>query len=313
MPTNYPLGRDEFNEPATPDQTPLSSSGTASRNHVEHHRDLGDAVESLQTYSSTVEHDHSGRADKHGNITHKLDQSNTHENADTDVSASSLHHTLGSGSTQAAPGDHVHDFSGPSIINKPFDVCTSSSRPKNPRDGMLIFETDTSFLRAWLNINGTRRWYLMPGGKVPIVKLDQNSRQRILAKGSPIEWQYTREDSTGMFRPSSNRHEIVVHEPGLYNVQSTINWDPSEILGDHAYTEIRVNGQTTRYVTARFVRGNLFIPSLSQTVSVQGLVRLEAGDRLSIWGRHNGAFAQWTYSSTVENRYSTIDMVYLAP
>jgi hypothetical protein len=32
-----------------------------------------------------------------------------HFKADTDVSARSLHHTLGTGKTQASPGDHIHD------------------------------------------------------------------------------------------------------------------------------------------------------------------------------------------------------------
>lgn len=36
----------------------------------------------------------------------KLDQENTHENADTDVGLTSIHHTLGTGDYQAAPGNH---------------------------------------------------------------------------------------------------------------------------------------------------------------------------------------------------------------
>lgn len=32
-----------------------------------------------------------------------------HTNADTDIRPESLHHTLGSNGTQAAPGDHTHD------------------------------------------------------------------------------------------------------------------------------------------------------------------------------------------------------------
>jgi hypothetical protein len=32
-----------------------------------------------------------------------------HRNADTDVRAESMHHSLGSGTTQAAPGSHNHD------------------------------------------------------------------------------------------------------------------------------------------------------------------------------------------------------------
>lgn len=38
----------------------------------------------------------------------KLLQANTHESVDTDVSTSSIHHTLGTGQYQAAPGSHTH-------------------------------------------------------------------------------------------------------------------------------------------------------------------------------------------------------------
>ena len=43
MPSLFPGGNDIFTEPSTPETTPLSSSGTGTRNHAEHHRDLGDA------------------------------------------------------------------------------------------------------------------------------------------------------------------------------------------------------------------------------------------------------------------------------
>lgn len=51
------------------------------------------------------DHDHSGMAS--GNA-RQLTQANTHQSADTDGAASSLHHTLGASATQAAPGNHGH-------------------------------------------------------------------------------------------------------------------------------------------------------------------------------------------------------------
>lgn len=44
-----------------------------------------------------------------------LDQDETHSNPDTDVSASSLHHTLGAGQFQAAAGNHTHSGSENSV------------------------------------------------------------------------------------------------------------------------------------------------------------------------------------------------------
>jgi Chaperone of endosialidase/Phage tail repeat like len=47
------------------------------------------------------------------NLTNALAQSKTHAQVDTDTSTSSIHHTLGPGPTQAAPGNHTHDGYAP--------------------------------------------------------------------------------------------------------------------------------------------------------------------------------------------------------
>lgn len=103
MATSFPAGTDNFNVPNSPGSTALSSAGTGSRNHVQHHRDLGDAIEAMQAQATLLVHSHDGSTARHGE---KLDQANTHESADTDSSTSAIHHTLGTGANQAAPGDH---------------------------------------------------------------------------------------------------------------------------------------------------------------------------------------------------------------
>ena len=316
MATNYPLGRDEFGEPGAPDQTPLSSAGTGTRNHVEHHRDLGDAIESLQEHATTTVHDHSGVADEHGNITPKLKQKNTHEDADTDSSPSSIHHTLGGGENQAAPGNHVHDFNGDSITNKPFQIATSTTLPVNPVHGMQVFETDTHKFRVFTDIptGSARRWVLMPGGVVPICRLTQNTRQRILSGGSFLEWDKVEEQADSMFNLAGNRAEVIIPEDGLYDVAGAIAWDPDILFGDNAYTEIYVNGLRTQYIQSQYVRGHLFNPGFSQTVPAGGRIRLKKGDRVSLRARHNGAFAQWTRTrSSADGIASRFDVVFLGP
>lgn len=316
MATAYPTGRDEFGEPGAPDQTPLSSAGTGTRNHVEHHRDLGDAVEALQENSATTIHDHSGTADEHGNVTPKLAQVNTHQDADTDQAGTSIHHTLGGGEFQAAPGNHTHDFSGPGILNKPFQIATSTTRPVNPVHGMQIFETDTHKVRIFTDVptGSTRRWVLMPGGVVPICRLTQTTRQRILSGGSFLEWNNIEEQSDSMFNLAGNRAEVIIPEDGLYDVAGAIAWDPDVLFGDNAYTEIYVNGLRTQYIQSQYVRGHLFNPGFSQTVSAGGRMRLKAGDRVSLRARHNGAFAQWTTTrSSADGIASRFDVVFLGP
>ena len=129
----------------------LSSAGTSRRNHTESHDDLGKAVEALETYAAQFTHDHSGNGNPFP--TFKLQQQNTHQNSDTDLSSLSMHHTLGSGATQAAAGNHIHDYEGPTIINKPLVICTSATRPTDQHLGMMIYETDTNCVRVWAEFN----------------------------------------------------------------------------------------------------------------------------------------------------------------
>ena len=149
MGSNWPNGLDNFQEPSIPEDTPLSSAGSGNKNHTEHHRDLGDSIEAMQASVALKQHDHSGASSGdrfHGN---KLLQANTHQSADTDVAASSIHHTLGDGPTQAAPGDHTHDYNDGSILNAPIFICTSQTRPLNPQEGTMIWEKDTKHFRVW--------------------------------------------------------------------------------------------------------------------------------------------------------------------
>lgn len=107
MATNYPGSSDVFNVPNTPASTPLSSSGSGSRNHVDHHRDLGDAVTAIQNNVTKTTHTHDGV----GLNGPKLNQSVTHQNPDTDLTVGSLHHTIDptqTSPTKAAAANHTH-------------------------------------------------------------------------------------------------------------------------------------------------------------------------------------------------------------
>ena len=143
----YPLAIDTFSVPTLPEATSLSSAGTSRRNHTESHDDLGKAVEALQTNAAQLTHNHSGDGSAFG--TFKLEQANTHQTPDTDLSGLAIHHTLGYGATQAAAGNHIHDYEGPTITNKPLIICTSSTRPVSPQLGLMIYETDTNCVRVW--------------------------------------------------------------------------------------------------------------------------------------------------------------------
>jgi hypothetical protein len=162
VPTNYPNGAngglDDFEVTTDPGNTPLSQRGQGgNRNHVESHVDMGHAIEALQNYATLKTHDHSGNSTDPADRAkgYKLAQANTHQNADTNASASAIHHTLAthlptSGTTgqfQAASGHHTHSY--PTLTNTPVRLCTSTTRPTGVSVGTMIYETDTNRFRVW--------------------------------------------------------------------------------------------------------------------------------------------------------------------
>lgn len=153
----YPdAGIDSFSVPSNPQATTLSSGGSSARDHTQSHQDLGNAIVAIETNAAPLAHDHSG-ADPSGLdlwVTSKLAQANTHQSPDTDATIASLHHTIGVLPTQAAAGNHAHDYEGSSVFNKPMVICTSTTRPIDPPVGMLIFETDTNCGRVWSQFPG---------------------------------------------------------------------------------------------------------------------------------------------------------------
>lgn len=141
----YPGAIDSFPVPSLPEDTSLSEAGTGTRNHTEHHADLGAAVVALESNTALRTHTHGGGTGIGSSP--KLIQANTHESADTDVAASSIHHTIGTGPFQSAAGNHVHGYN--TLLDRPLVVCTSNSRPASPFYGMQIWETDTGRSRVW--------------------------------------------------------------------------------------------------------------------------------------------------------------------
>lgn len=309
MPSVYPHQIDVFTEPSAPASTPLDSSGTGDRNHWQHHRDLGDAIEAVQIHAAKATHLHDG-----DDGTAKLSQANTHQSADTDSSPSAIHHTLGKLPNQAAPGNHVHDAS--EILNLGFLTATSTSRPSNPILGTTIIETDTARFRSWTKLpwESAPRWVLLPLGNIPVVRLLQGTRQRIPGSGAPLEFRVEEEDTFGYFNAGQSMTNVTVTEPGLYEISCSVSWDPSEIFGDHAQVGLVINGVLTQRIASRFIRGNFFHPGFSQVVDLPAVnMRLKAGDTISIRVWHNGLFSQWTFINTTktnQQRDTRLDVIY---
>ena len=180
---------DVFTIPTEPEGTPLSSAGTSDRNHPELHDDIGNAIEALEHFTALSIHDHSGDPD-HVAKGSKLAQVNTHESVDTDLAGGSIHHTIGPGGTQAAPGNHAHDYNSPFIFNKPLLICTTTTRPVDPYLGLMIWETDTNTFRVWSAFPGNTLVpgvsYTDPYSRVSNVNLGADYAQAYVTGASPV-------------------------------------------------------------------------------------------------------------------------------
>jgi len=66
---------------------------------------------------------------------HTHAQSETHDSPDTDASPASIHHTLGTGANQAAPGNHTHSFE-PANANIQLHIA-STSNPHSVTAGQI--------------------------------------------------------------------------------------------------------------------------------------------------------------------------------
>ena len=144
------------NVTTSPGEVPLAKAdkdgGSAPRSHDVHHRDLGSAVVAIQALVVGHDHDHSGdttATNKPGmHKGAKLKQQNTHQSPDTDQSQTSLHHTLGDGLNQAAPGKATKD-SITGLTTRVTNIETSSAYVP-----LKTFSTLSAF-NSWLSSAST--------------------------------------------------------------------------------------------------------------------------------------------------------------
>jgi hypothetical protein len=307
---SYPDDIDIFNEPSSPEFTPLSSAGSGTRAHVAHHRDLGQAVVALQTHAAKRGHDHSGDATNTSKGA-KLSQANTHQSPDTDQSSTSLHHTLGTGANQAAPGNHTHDYTA--LTGTPWRRVTTLPAVNSVPEGTVVYHESTKQVR----ILRDGRWALSSLGKTPVCRLLQTRSQTISSgtTGTVLEWGQAVEDNFGFFSAGSPS-SITVSEPGLYHVTAALQWDQA-VVPDTAFAIVLLKGQETPIREQRSLKGNGIQPGFSQTVSVSGYLRVDAvNDVVALRARYNsgGLVGQiLSFFDAATKVQSRIDLVYVSP
>lgn len=129
-----------------------------------------------------------------------------HLQADTDTEPNSMHHTLGKGPNQAAPGNHNHDNAYSSSTHN-HDAAYAAS------DHIHIHPYIIRIATANQNINNAA---------LTQVALD------------------TTEASEGVWSPDAAGN-VTVPETGLYHVTGHVQWNSSTV-GSRRDLEIRVNG-----------------------------------------------------------------------
>lgn len=281
MAVNYPASVDTFPVPALPEATSLSSAGSTNpgRAHTDHHRDLGLGLTAVMSGAAVKGHVHMGGADG----TPVLAQAATHGSVDTDSLATSLHHTLGTGATQAAAGNHTHDYNGPTITGKPYLLCLQSARPMSPYTGLHIFETDTNRERVYCQLPDDTgpNWRLTPGSpSKPCTRLRQVVPQQLTSTGTILEWDTNLEDNFSYWS-SSTKTDVVIKEAGLYQIEASIAWNPSRVA-DEAHVALCQNTVVTEIAEHRWLYGNVFVPNFSQSLTISGKMRFAANDILQV-------------------------------
>lgn len=285
MPIVYPgtppgSATDTFSVPSAPEGTPLSEAGAGNtRDHVQLHLDHGLAIAALQAWATLLTHDHSGDTTSviHGA---KLAQAATHEDADTDTSASAIHHTLGTGPFQAMAGNSTVDYS--QLTGAPYVICTSTTRPSSPFLGMLIFETDTNFIRIFSLlplVSPTPTWHLVPF-ILPCCRLIQTTPQNLVAGNNMMQWNQVIEDNNN-FMLAGDPTAIFLKDGGLYHIDCAIQWNTNE-APDSCYLSLQANGSETVMRENRFQRGEQYVAGFSQTLSMSGKLRFNPGDIIRV-------------------------------
>lgn len=153
--------------------------------------------------------------------------------------------------------------------------------------------------QVWMNdvvyYTGAAQWQILPVGATPVIHLLQSTKQTLLHAGSEIIWDTIEEDNFGFFHPNSSKTDIVVTEPGYYDIDLTLQWGTT-YYPDLGSIVVLVNGEETPVrqnvtaysigVTPTMGHGAKGSGSKGATYSIsvpcRGKLRLAEGDVVSV-------------------------------
>ena len=163
---------------------------------------------------------------------------------------------------------------------------------------------------------GRALWQLLPVASVPVVRLRQSMSQRIDGAGTFIQWGQELEDNFSFYNPASPSL-ITVTEPGLYNINLSIQWNAAGVAEEGTVIAC-INGVETELRNSAYQKIGTTSSSagFSQTLALSGPLRLAANDSLSIKVKHSSPdiitqiFSYFDGPSKINSR---LDLIFTSP
>lgn len=161
-------------------------------------------------------------------------------------------------------------------------VCTSSNRPANPYDGMVIYETDTDLVRVWNGsmwraIASTNGATFDSTGRMtnPVQPcfFVANESGAVATAGTKITFNYEVVDIGGCWDGTNNR--FIAPVTGFYEISYSILNASTNPL----WIEIRKNGSPMSFgYYPRSYTSTQYTPAVAS-----GILSLAANDYLEFW------------------------------
>lgn len=174
--------------------------------------------------------------------------------------------------------------------------------------------------QVWINdiayYTGSALWQLLPVGSRPVCRYVQTAAQPLSSAGTLITWDTIEEDTFNFLNPAASLTNVVVSEPGVYDIDIAIQWDTT-IAPAIGNVVMLKNGQPTEVRNQATLKGGLGVaPGFSQTLYAAGKLRLAENDILSVqvyYSAISGLGVVNTYAQHTEQIVSRFELTFLSP
>lgn len=148
-------------------------------------------------------------------------------------------------------------------------------------------------------------WQLLSWGSVPHLRASANFEQEIYVTTEvllfivilffviEIDWPVAH-----YMNPEVSQSDIIIQEPGHYQIHAAVAWNPHYASFDHSMVGITVNGQDVGINNWQHMIGNGTSPGFSQTQEAYGSYRFAKGDVVRVVAATNSSIPTYTYYST---------------